>query len=357
MDILIIAGGTGGHIYPALSIAQEFRNNGSSISWIGQKKSLEEKICQDEKFTFYPINAKGFLGKGLREKISAIFILAIGFIKSFFLMKRIKPDLIISTGGYVSIAPGLIGSLFVPLFIHEQNSIAGLANKILHLRSRITFEAFPSTFSNSRREAIHVGNPIRKDIDNIVLSEVKDHSKFQILVLGGSQGSQQINDILSNALENKKVPSKWSFVHQTGRLDCKKLIEVYEKTGVEFEMKEYIKDMSKEYRNCDIVISRSGAMTVSEICSSAKPSILLPLPWSADNHQHNNASYLAEKGAAVIVESSVSNSNKIFELLIELEKNHNKRNSMMKAASMVFPESTSKNIYKIINESVKIQAK
>ncbi len=192
--------------------------------------------------------------------------------------------------------------------------------------------------------------------DLISLSEVMDDSKFQILVLGGSQGSQQINDILSSALENKIVPSKWSFVHQTGRLDCKKLIEVYEKTGVEFEMKEYIKDMSKEYRNCDIVISRSGAMTVSEICSSAKPSILLPLPWSADNHQYYNASYLEEKGAAVIIESNVSNSDKLFELLIELEKNHNKRNSMMKAASMVFPESTSKNIYKIINESLKIQA-
>ena len=356
MNILIIAGGTGGHVYPAVSIATEFRNNGSTISWIGKKESLEEQISLNEEFTFFPIKAKGFLGKGFIDKISAIYFLAVGLIKSFFLIKKIKPDLIISTGSYVSIAPGLIGSFFAPLYIHEQNSVAGLANKILHSRSRITFEAFPSTFLNSKHKVICVGNPVRKDIENIVLSEIEDHLKFQILVLGGSQGSKQINDILSSAIENKTIPPKWSFIHQTGRLDCEKLIEVYKKTGVDFEVKEYINDMAEAYKNCDIVISRSGAMTVSEICSAAKPSILLPLPWSADNHQFINASYLAKKGAAMIVESDISNSDSLFQLLIELEKNHNRRNAMMNAASVVFPEFTSENIYKIINESLKIQA-
>ena len=354
MVILIIAGGTGGHVYPALSIAQEFNNNGNSISWIGQENSLEERICYDEKYSFYPIRARGFLGKGLIGKITAIYFLTKALIKSLFLLNSIKPDLIISTGGYVSIAPGLVGSLFYPLFIHEQNSIAGLANKILHSRSRITFEAFPLTFSNLRNKVNSVGNPIRADIQNLALSAAPDLSKFKILVLGGSQGSQQINDILCSALENKIIPPGWSFTHQTGRLECAKLIEVYEKCGVEFAIKEYIKDISEEYKNCDIVISRSGAMTVSEICAAGKPSILLPLPWSSDNHQYLNANYLVEKGASEIIESDISNSEKLFDLLIELEKNHNRRDSMMKSASMVFPESASENIYKIINESLKI---
>ena len=131
MNILIIAGGTGGHVYPALSIANEFKDDGNTIYWIGRKNSLEENIALSEDFSFYPINARGFLGKNFFAKLSSIFFVFTALIRSFFLISRIKPDIIITTGGYLTLVPGLIGSLFSPLFIHEQNSVPGLTNRIL----------------------------------------------------------------------------------------------------------------------------------------------------------------------------------------------------------------------------------
>jgi len=354
MNILIIAGGTGGHVYPALSIANEFQDDGNIISWIGKKNGLEESIALREDFSFYPIDARGFLGKNFFAKISAIFFLFRALIRSFFLMSTIKPDFIISTGGYISLAPGLIGSFFCPLFIHEQNSIPGLTNRILHKRSKITFEAFPDTFDHLTNKVKCVGNPIRDDIVNLSPINKSNGTKFNILILGGSQGSKQINDILINILLTKKVPSHWSFIHQAGKLTSKELQDAYIGSGNEFVIKEFLENIAEAYQFCDMVISRSGAMTVSEICSVQKPSILLPLPWSSENHQYINAEYLKNRGAAEIIDSDVSNYMQLLELLINLERDHNRLNSMAYSASKVFPEFAAKNIYKSINESLKI---
>ena len=354
MNILIIAGGTGGHIYPALSIAKEFQDDRNTISWIGKKNSLEESIAFREDFLFYSIDARGFLGKNFFAKISSIFFLFKALIRSFFLMNTIKPDIIISTGGYTSLAPSLIGSFFCPLFIHEQNSIPGLTNRILHKRSKITFEAFPDTFNNLTSKVKSVGNPIRHDIVNVSPINKSNKTEFNILILGGSQGSKQINDILINILLTKKVPSHWSFIHQAGKLTSKDLKDAYIKSGNEFVIKEFLENMAEAYQFCDVVISRSGAMTVSEICSVQKPSILLPLPWSSENHQYINAEYLKNRGAAEIIHSDVSNYIQLLELLIKLESDHDKLNSMAYSASKVFPKFASKNIYKSINESLKI---
>ena len=177
---------------------------------------------------------------------------------------------------------------------------------------------------------------------------------FNILILGGSQGSKQINDILINILQTKKIPSHWSFIHQVGKLTSEKLKDAYTESGNEFVIKEFLENIAEAYQFCDIVISRSGAMTVSEICSVQKPSILLPLPWSSENHQYINAQYLKNRGAAEIIDSDVSNSIQLLELLIKLESDHNRLNSMAYSASKVFPQFASKNIYKSINESLTI---
>ena len=354
MKILIIAGGTGGHVYPALSIAKEFQDDGNTIFWIGKKDSLEENIALREDFSFYPINARGFLGKNFFAKISSIFFVFAALIRSFFLISKIKPDIIMTTGGYLSLAPGLIGSLFCPLFIHEQNSVPGLTNRILHKRSKITFEAFPDTFNNLKNKVKCVGNPIRDDILNIHPINKSNEGKFNILILGGSQGSKQINDILINILLTKKIPSHWSFIHQAGKLTSKELKDAYTESGNEYVIKEFLENISEAYQFCDIVISRSGAMTVSEICAVQKPSILLPLPWSSENHQYTNAEYLKNKGAAEIIDSDVSNSTQLLELLINLENDHNRLSTMAYSASKVFPQFASKNIYRSINEYLTI---
>ena len=244
--------------------------------------------------------------------------------------------------------------MFCPLFIHEQNSVPGLTNRILHKRSKITFEAFPDTFNNLTNKVKCVGNPIREDIVNISPINKSNETKFNILILGGSQGSKQINDILINILLTKKVPSHWSFIHQVGKLTSEELKDAYTESGNEFVIKEFLENIAEAYQFCDIVISRSGAMTVSEICSVQKPSILLPLPWSSENHQYINAQYLKNRGAAEIIDSDVSNSMRLLELLINLESDHNRLHSMAYSASKVFPKFASKNIYKSINESLTI---
>ena len=357
MKILFIAGGTGGHVYPALSISREFKGKENHISWIGKENSLEEKLCAEEGYEFYSIQGRGFLGKGLLGKTVSLYFFALALVKSSILLIKIRPDFIISTGGYISLAPSLIGSLFYPLFIHEQNSIAGLTNKILHRFSKISFEAFPDTFNRPNRKTLFVGNPVREEIFNFSIQDKEEDSNFNILVLGGSQGSMQINDILMNILLNCSVPSNWNFLHQAGKLDSKLLKAAYEDSGVHFEIKEFTENMPEVYKSSDLIISRSGAMTVSEICAVGKPSILLPLPWASDNHQYMNAKYLEDKGAAEIVGSDISNSEALFKLLIDLENDHNRRESMGQKASLVFPPNTSESICKTINESLKIQTK
>ena len=353
MKILMIAGGTGGHVFPALTIAKKFAEHGNDISWIGKLDSLEERIALEEGFHFFPIRAQGFLGKNFIEKIGSIFTLSISILKSIILIIRIKPDLAISTGGYLSLAPGLATILLCPLYIHEQNSIPGLSNRILHRISKGTFEAFPGTFKQTIQKVIHVGNPIRDEISRIADLDKTEDDEFRILILGGSQGSQQINDILIQAIHDKKNLSHWVLTHQVGQLNTTKLKEAYIKSGVQFVIKEFIEDIATAYKESDIIISRSGAMSVTEICAAQKACILLPLPWSADNHQILNAKFLADRGAAQMIESDISNAEILYELLIDLEKDDNKRNAMKRASGKVFPSSTSERIFNCINESLK----
>ena len=150
-----------------LSIAKEFKQINNEIFWIGKRKGLEEKICKDEGFNFFPIKATGFLGKGFLSKLKSLYFLFLGFRIGFYYMKDIRPDLIISTGGYMSLAPGLVGSFFCPLIIHEQNSVPGLANRILSTRSTVVFEAFKGAFKGKRLNASWVGNPVRKKLVRI----------------------------------------------------------------------------------------------------------------------------------------------------------------------------------------------
>lgn len=354
MKVLIIAGGTGGHVFPALSIAKKFSNHGHEISWIGKKNSLEEKIASREGFGFSPINGRGFLGKNFLGKIASIFLFGISLIRSFFLIIKMKPDIAISTGGYLSLAPSLSAFLYCPLFIHEQNSIPGLTNKILHRFSSRTFEAFPATFKNNIEKILIVGNPVREEISSLSPCDDNSNTSFRILIIGGSQGSQQINDIMIQALKSKSVKSNWFFTHQVGKLKSEALQKAYEVASANFIIRGFIENMAEAYKESDIIISRSGAMSVSEICAAQKPSILLPLPWSANNHQLSNARFLLQKGAAEVITSDLSNAETLFQLLIELEKDHNRREAMVIASGKVFPKSTSDKIYNEIDEFLKL---
>ena len=352
MKALILAGGTGGHVYPALSVAKELKRNEFTISWIGKKKSLESNLSKKEGFNFISLNAKGFKGKNIFGKIISLIYLDINVFKSIFIIKKVKPDIVFSTGGYVSLAPALASYLLsIPLFIHEQNSVPGLVNRILNRLSKKTFEAFPGSFDKSSK--IHtVGNPVRPEIIKNPEDKptIKDH--FNILILGGSQGSEQLNEIIIKSFKGKTVSSNWRIIHQIGHCDQAPIIELYSAQSFKYEVVPYIENIAKAYHECDLVIGRSGAMTISEICSSAKPSILLPLPWAADNHQYFNAKFLQAKKASILLESSLTSADKLFTLLNDLEKDHNARHAMSLNAFSSFQMASDSRIVEIINESI-----
>tara|TARA_Y100000739_G_scaffold223426_1_gene226267 strand:+ start:68 stop:1126 length:1059 start_codon:yes stop_codon:yes gene_type:complete len=351
MKVLILAGGTGGHVYPALCVAKEFKRNEFLISWIGKKDSLESKLSKEESFNFISLDTKGFKGKNLFGKIISLIYLEINFLKSIFIIKKIRPDIVFSTGGYVTLAPALAAFLLsIPLFIHEQNSVPGLVNRILNRLSKLTFEAFPFSFKKSPK--VHtVGNPVRSEIIKGPELVMNMKENFNILILGGSQGSKQLNEIVLKAFQDKIIPSHWRIVHQIGDLDKSLIDDVYSKHSFSYEIVSYIEDIGRAYHESDLVIGRSGAMTVSEICCSSRPSILFPLPWAADNHQYFNAKFLEDEKASILLESSLDSADRLFMLLNDLEKDHNARYSMSLNAFDAFPVSSGSRIVEIINES------
>ena len=355
MKIFIVAGGTGGHVYPALSVAREFKKNSSKVFWVGKKFSLEEKIAKDEEFKFLTLNTSGYQGKNILGKVKAIFELSIALIKALYLLSTLKPDIVFSTGGYMSLPVGFTAyCLRIPLFIHEQNSVPGLSNRILSKLSKITFEGFPNSFRNTNN-SIFVGNPLREEIFRQPKEKDKedtDCEPFNILVLGGSQGSSQLNLLFVEALKAADNSNYWNIVHQTGAKELKTIEATYLDNGTKYKVLEYIENIGQEYQKADLVIARSGAMTVSEIAALGKPSILLPLPWATDNHQYYNAFYLKELGAAEIVESKIDNAKILSKLISDLAQDKERRLQMGHNAKDAFKSSSSIEIYKFINEKI-----
>ena len=355
MKIAIAAGGTGGHIFPALSVANYYKNKGAEVYWIGRKNSLEEKVAKENNFKFTAIKASGFKEKNPLEKMLSFMQLFVSLIQILLLFLNSKPSFLFTTGGYVSIASG-IGSyiLRVPLFIHEQNSIPGLANRILSKIALLIFEGFPESFigvSNSK----YVGNPVREEVLKYLKTENlrKDHSKFNILVLGGSQGSRQLNKIFISSIRKLKNIQNFNILHQCGHNDFAYLQESYLELGVDFSLKEFIEDIGKAYNDSDLVISRSGAMTVTEISALGRPCIFLPLPWSTDNHQYKNAKHILDLGGAELVESNIENSSELSELIMDLYLHPAKREAMSRNIKAFYEENTLTQIYNSINESIK----
>ena len=355
MKVFIAAGRTGGHVYPAMTVARDFKNENLEIFWFGNQKSLEEKICEEENFNFIKLSSRGFLKKNYFEKIKALIYLIQAFLKVLLVFIKHKPDLLFVTGGFISLAPGLVAYfLRIPLFIQEQNSIPGLSNRILHNFSKLTFSGFPESFKKYPDKVIFTGNPVREDIKNYKKIADKESGKgneFKILVLGGSQGSSQLNDIILESLKKIEDINHLIIIHQTGKKEKIGIQERYKELGVNSTVKDYITDMGFYYSQADLIISRAGAMTISEICTLGKASILLPLPWSADNHQYHNAMYLKEREASEVIESTIESSEDLALLIGELRKDSKRRLLLEKNAKNLF-NTPLKTIHKLINESI-----
>ena len=316
--ILIMAGGTGGHIFPGLAVADEMRAAGWEVVWMGARGGMEERLVPPRGYRTAWIRARAARGKGLLQKVLLPANLLLSFWESARHLRRIRPHVVLGLGGYVAFPGGMMASLLDrPLALHEQNAIAGLANRVLSTVSDKVMVAFPGAL----KKAEWTGNPVRADIAAILPPEDRFRGRegpLRILVVGGSLGAQALNEAMPKALA--LLPEKPVVVHQSGEKHLEALRRHYAEAGVQGELVAFIDDMARRYAEADLVICRAGAVTIAELSAGGMPSILVPFPFAVDDHQTANAGFLADAGAAILVQQRQLTAEKLAQLIRSLDR-------------------------------------
>ncbi|MEE1339164.1 MAG: undecaprenyldiphospho-muramoylpentapeptide beta-N-acetylglucosaminyltransferase [Succinivibrionaceae bacterium] len=331
--ILVMAGGTGGHIFPGLSVASELsKNKEFEVLWLGAKNRMEATLVPKHGFNIEYVNVSGLRRFGILHKINSLFKMGIAVFRAIGIIRKFKPDVVLGLGGFAS-APGGIAAKIcgVPLIIHEQNAVAGLTNKILFKLASKILLGFPGSFSGEK--VLYVGNPVREEVIDLNKSLPKyfRDDELKILVVGGSLGAQALNENLPMAL--KKSLDAYpgiKITHQTGKGNAEKVLESYKDLGISgfVDVKEFIFDMAKAYKEHDLIICRSGALTVAEVEAAGIPAIFVPLPTAVDDHQTKNAKFLADAGASIILPQSSLTPDSLALEIVSLAKDRRKLEKM-----------------------------
>jgi UDP-N-acetylglucosamine--N-acetylmuramyl-(pentapeptide) pyrophosphoryl-undecaprenol N-acetylglucosamine transferase len=298
--ILIMAGGTGGHIFPGLAVAEQMRAAGWEVVWMGARGGMEERLVPKHGYRAAWIRAKAARGKGIVQKLLLPANLLYSFWESARCIRRLRPNVVLGLGGYVAFPGGMMASLWNrPLALHEQNAIPGLANRVLAQVSDKVMAGFPQALKGAE----WTGNPVRADIATMELPEVRFRGRqgpLRILIVGGSLGAQALNETMPRALallENRPL-----VVHQAGEKHLDALRKHYKDAGVQGELVAFIDDMARRYAEADLVVCRAGAVTVAELSAGGMASILVPFPHAVDDHQTANGKFLADRGAAILIQ-------------------------------------------------------
>ena len=300
-NVLIMAGGTGGHVFPALACAREFQARGYTVHWLGTPRGIENELVPAAGLQLHLINVTGLRGKGRLSLLKAPFMLLKALGQARKIVRELKPVCVVGFGGYVTGPGGLAARLSgVPLIIHEQNAVAGTANRSLASFAARVCEAFPQTFAASAKRRT-TGNPVRAELFFETPRQALMGRKPRLLVLGGSLGAEPLNKLLPEALSQVPVEIRPEVFHQAGRNHDEVTAERYRAVGVEAQVAPFIKDMAQAYGWADLVVCRAGALTISELAAAGLPSLLVPLPHAIDDHQSRNAEYLAREGAAFVM--------------------------------------------------------
>ena len=304
MKVLIAGGGTGGHLFPGIAIAEAFRAReaAAKILFVGTGNPVEVFTLSKRGFDHMGIVAEGFKGRGLWRQIRSLLKIPAGVWQALRIIRRFDPDIIIGLGGYasgpVALAARLTGKKIV---IHEQNILPGLTNRILGNFANRIFISFPDNLGIFKPSRVVVtGNPVRREL----LARKLDGNatgQFTVLVLGGSQGSHALNRAVVDALDRLKSPGRVSFIHQTGTKDATWVAQAYESRGIKAKVEPFFMDMAGHYTSADLVICRAGATTLSELTALGKPAIFIPFPFAADGHQELNARFVADGGGAEVI--------------------------------------------------------
>ena len=309
--VVIAGGGTGGHLFPGIAVARELEEMDPPMEahFMGTSHGIEARILPREGFPLHTVEAEGFRGRGLR-RVAALWKLAVGFRQSIGVLRRLKPRWVLGVGGYASLPAGLAAvALRIPLFLHEQNATAGLANRILASWSRMVFLSYPQTRGIPKKAWVKVtGNPVRREL----LESEADHGFFGlsldrrvVLVFGGSQGARSINRALVEDLSLfREYRNQVAFIHQVGEGMVEEVRKAYARAGLEAHVTPFIYEMGKAYATASLVVCRAGATTLAEVTALGKPSILIPFPHAVGDHQLHNAKALEREGAALVITES-----------------------------------------------------
>lgn len=313
--LVVMAGGTGGHVFPGLAVAKLMQSRGWKVTWLGTASRMEAELVPRHGFPIEFLDIKGVRGNGLKRKLAAPWKILHAVWQARKIFKRLSPDVVMGMGGFAS-GPGGIAArmLGIPLIIHEQNAVAGLTNRWLDKFSSQSLVAFPDALPG----AMCVGNPVRSEIMEVGRGVRMFTPRMNVLVVGGSLGARVLNEQLPGAIQscgNLALQVR----HQAGRGNRDTTLQRYRALGVNHvQVDEFIDDISEAYRWADVVICRAGALTVSELAAAGVPAIFVPLPHAVDDHQTRNAGYLADQGAARILPQTQLDALHLSELLQEL---------------------------------------
>ena len=339
MKLLIAGGGTGGHLYPGVALAEEFttRRKGNEVLFVGTRRGLEARVVPDLGYPIDFIEVSGLKGTGLLNRIKGMARLPWALIQSFTILRRFRPDIAVGVGGYAS-GPMILAAWMarIPTAVLEQNTVPGVTNRILGRVARsvyVMFEGSRAYFPDSKVQVL--GNPIRRQLlENFLRSTQPDNGRFNVLVLGGSQGAHAVNlRMVEAAAQFGDAEDDLRIVHQTGLKDEDQVRQGYEELGVEAEVHAFIKDMSDAYQRADLVVCRAGATTLAEVMVAKKASILIPFPFATDNHQELNAKEMVDAGAAIMMVERDIDGRKLADAILELYRSPEARQRMEQAAS------------------------
>lgn len=317
--ILVMAGGTGGHVFPALAVAEYLRNQGETIIWLGTRAGIEARVVAAANFPIEWLNVQGLRGSGAIALLLAPFKIARACWQALWILLRLQPKAVLGMGGFASGPGGLVAWILrKPLFLHEQNSVMGLTNRLLCRLARKNYLGFAQANRNVPRNEV-IGNPVRADLINLTAPELRlgkrKNEKLNLLVIGGSLGAASLNQRLPEAVARLDSADRPNIKHQCGIKHTLACAQNYKENGVDAEILPFIDDMRSVYEWADLVVCRAGALTIAELSAVGIASILAPYPFAADNHQFFNARFLQDAGAARILKEDELNAGSLSAIL------------------------------------------
>lgn len=351
--ILIMAGGTGGHVFPGLTIAHYFREKGIEVHWLGTMQGIESKVVPEAGFSLHFISVAGLRGKGIKSMLLAPIKIGKSILQARRLMNEIRPDVVIGMGGYAS-GPGGVAAWLTgrPLIIHEQNAKMGLTNKLLTKVANRVLAGFPIPLK-PQSKVLFVGNPVRIEIENLPAPSERftpSRSPFRLLVLGGSLGARALNEMVPRALAKMHANNRPLVMHQTGDKYYHLAKETYQSVGVAANLIPFVKNMAEAYGWADMVLCRAGALTVTELCTVGLGAIFVPYPYAVDDHQTANAHFMVKDQAALCIQESELTETRLAEIVTELSTMPQKSMAMAQAAYRLRQVNVAEKIYHICKE-------